>query len=69
MARRSEFAAGAGLVLVSVVAALVVLEIGCRVVRGSEFLWNWPNFVAREWAVNDTAVNRRFIDDPLVGAG
>jgi len=67
MARRSEFAAGAGLVVVSVVAALVVLEVGCRVARGPEFLWTWPNFVAREWAVNDTAVNRRFIDDPLLG--
>ncbi len=67
MARRSELAAGAGLVLVSVAVALIVLEIGCRVARGSEFLWSWPNFVAREWAVNDTEVNKRFIDDPLVG--
>src|SRR5260370_9371037 len=67
MARRSELAAGAGLVLVSVAVALIVLEIGCRVARGSEFLWSWPNFVAREWAVNDTEVNKRFIDDPLLG--
>jgi hypothetical protein len=67
MARRSEFAAGAGLVLASVVVALVVLEIGCRVARGREYLWRWPNFVAREWAVNDTEVNKRFIDDPLLG--
>jgi hypothetical protein len=67
MARRSEFASGTVLVVGSIVVALVVLEIGCRVVRGPEFLWTWPNFVAREWAVNDTEVKRRFIDDPLLG--
>lgn len=67
MARRSELTHGAALVVGSVVVALVVLELGCRVARGPEFLWSWPNFVAREWAVNDTEVNKRFIDDPLLG--
>jgi hypothetical protein len=37
------------------------------VARGPEYLWTWPNFVAREWASNDTEVNKRFIDDPLLG--
>src|SRR5580765_8210700 len=67
MARKSEVAAGAGFVLASIVVALSLLEIGCRLARGPEYLWSWPNFVAREWAVNDTAVNGRFIDDPLLG--
>jgi lysophospholipase L1-like esterase len=67
MARRSELTNRAVLVVGSVVVALIVLELGCRVARGPEFLWTWPNFVAREWAVNDTEVNKRFIDDPLLG--
>src|SRR5262249_53841701 len=67
MARRSELATGAGLVLASTLVALFVLEIGCRIARGPEYLWSWPNFVAREWVVNDTEVNKRFIDDALLG--
>jgi lysophospholipase L1-like esterase len=65
--RRSEFAKGMALALASVVVALLVLELGCRVARGPQFLWTWPNFVAREWALNDTEVNKRFVDDQLLG--
>src|SRR5689334_20038114 len=67
MARRSELTSGLALVVGSIVVALIVLELGCRVARGPEFLWTWPNFVAREWAVNDTEVNKRFVDDLLLG--
>jgi lysophospholipase L1-like esterase len=67
MARRSELAGGTALVFASIVVALVVLEIVCRIARGPEYLWHWPNFVAREWAVNDGEVNRRFVDDLLLG--
>jgi hypothetical protein len=67
MARRPELARSTALVLASILVVLVVLELGVRVARGWEYLWTWPNFVAREWAVNDSEVGRRYIDDPLVG--
>ena len=67
MARRLELARGTALVLASILLLLVVLELGCRVALGWEYLWTWPNFVAREWAAKDRAVDRRYIDDPLVG--
>ena len=41
------------LLAASIVATLVVLELGCRVVRGRHYLWHWPNLVldSREGSV------------------
>jgi len=43
-----EWAGRAALVVGSVVLTLAVLELGCRLWRGPQWLWHWPNIVWME---------------------
>jgi hypothetical protein len=42
------------------------LELGCRLWRGPEFLWHWPNLVVRETQLRAEA-KCGFVRDPLLG--
>jgi hypothetical protein len=46
--RRNEWLARAGLVIASLVVALLLLELGCRLLRGPDWLFNWRNLVLKE---------------------
>jgi hypothetical protein len=46
--QRNEWLARAGLVIVSIVVALIVLELGCRLLRGPDWLVDWRNLVLKE---------------------
>ena len=46
--RRNEWLARAGLVIVSIVVTLMVLELGCRLLRGPDWLVDWRNLVLKE---------------------
>ena len=46
--RLHEWLARGGLMMASVVAVLIVLELGCRLMRGPSWLVHWPNLVLQE---------------------
>ena len=55
----------AGLVLLSVVVVLVVLELGLRAATG--WLWDWHNLVLGARTVHNATEQSRFMHDALVG--
>ena len=56
------------LLLGSILLTLVILELGCRLVRGPEGLLAWPNLVLKERTGADGVnAGRRFIYDPVLG--
>jgi len=55
----------AGLVLLSVVLVLVLLELGLRAATG--WLWDWHNLVLGARTVHNTTEQGRFMHDALVG--
>jgi len=65
--RRREWLGRAGLVVGSIVVVLVVLELGCRLVRGPGWLVNWPNLVLQERRSTDAQGLGRLVKDPQLG--
>jgi hypothetical protein len=65
--RRNEWLARAGLVTVSIVAALILLELGCRLLRGPDWLVNWRNLVLKERIDTRSQGVGRLKPDPLLG--
>ena len=52
----------------SILLTLVFLELGCRLVRGPEWLLHWPNLVLKERTGADGVnAGRRFVYDPNLG--
>jgi hypothetical protein len=45
---RTSLAGRIALILGSVIFTLVVLELGCRLSRGTDALWDWKNYVRYE---------------------
>ena len=54
------------LVIGSMLFALLVAELGARLMRGPEWLWTWQNFVLVERTTADTR-HRRFAYDAELG--
>lgn len=67
MTRARERWAGAGLTLASVIAVLLVLELGCRLVRGPSWLVHWPNLVLQERIDTKAQGVGRLIPDAQLG--
>jgi lysophospholipase L1-like esterase len=67
MTRAREWMAGAGLTLVSVIVVLLVLELGCRLVRGPSWLVHWPNLVLQERIDTKAQGVGRLVPDALLG--
>jgi lysophospholipase L1-like esterase len=65
--RRNEWLARAGLVMVSLVVALMMLELGCRLLRGPDWLFNWRNLVLKERIDTKSQGIGRLKPDPLLG--
>ena len=65
--RRNEWLARAGLVIVSLVVALIVLELGCRLLRGPDRLTNWRNLVLKERIDTRSQGVGRLMPDPGLG--
>jgi hypothetical protein len=63
--RWREWLGRAGLVLLSVVVVLVVLELGLRAATG--WLWDWHNLVLGARTVQSTTAQGRFMHDALTG--
>ena len=57
----------AALVIGSVLFSLVVLELGCRLVRGPEWLVQWPNLVLQERIATKAQGVGRLVPDPRLG--
>ena len=65
MKRPAEFGGRLALLAVSLLVTLVVVELGCRLWRGTWFLWHWPNLVLLETHKNDGKCG--FVHDPGLG--
>jgi lysophospholipase L1-like esterase len=65
--RRNEWLARAGLVIASIIAALIVLELGCRLLRGPDWLVHWPNLVLKERIDTRAQGVGRLIPDAQLG--
>src|ERR1041385_7399288 len=65
--RRDEWLARAGLVMVSLVVALMMLELGCRLLRGPDWLFNWRNLVLKERIDTKSQGIGRLKPEPLLG--
>ena len=63
--RPVEFGSRVALLAASLLLTLVVLELGCRLWRGTWFLWHWPNLVLLETHRNDGKCG--FVHDPGLG--
>ncbi|SJZ61292.1 GDSL-like Lipase/Acylhydrolase family [Enhydrobacter aerosaccus] len=57
----------AALVLASVLFGLIVLELGCRLVRGPTWLLHWPNLVLEERRATRSNGGGRLIHDDRLG--
>ena len=55
------------LVVGSILFSLVVLELGCRIVRGPQWLVQWPNIILQDRQRTQTDVTRRTVHDPQLG--
>jgi hypothetical protein len=55
------------LVLGSVLFSLIVLELGCRIARGPEWLVQWPNIILQDRERTQGIVVSRKIHDPRLG--
>jgi hypothetical protein len=55
------------LVVASVLAGLVLLELGCRLVRGPGWLVHWPNLVLKERLETKAQGIGRLVPDPALG--
>jgi len=67
MTRPREWLAGAGLVLASIIVVLLVLELGCRLVRGPSWLVHWPNLVLQERIDTKAQGIGRLVPDAQLG--
>ena len=57
-----------GLIAGSVLFALLMLELGCRVARGGDALWVWKNYVlAERISMASQNTGSRFSADPVLG--
>jgi len=65
--RRNEWLARVSLVIISIVAALIVLELGCRLLRGPDWLVNWRNLVLKERLDTKSFGAGRLMPDPELG--
>jgi hypothetical protein len=55
------------LVLGSVLFGLIVLELGCRIARGPEWLVQWPNIILQDRERTQNDVKGRTVHDPRLG--
>ena len=65
--QRNEWLARAGLVMVSLIVTLMMLELGCRLLRGPEWLTNWRNLVLKERIDTRSQGVGRLKPDPGLG--
>ena len=68
MAVRTSFAAATGLAVGAVLITLLLVELGCRLVRGPETLLHWTNWVQDErLKMARQNLGGRFVYEPTVG--
>jgi hypothetical protein len=65
--RRADMAGRIALVIGSLLFSLVVLELGCRLVRGPSWLVHWPNLVLQERIATKTQGVGRLVPDSQLG--
>jgi hypothetical protein len=64
---RHEALARVALLIGSIVTVMLVLELGCRLLRGPEWLVHWPNLVVQERLATKAQGVSRLIPDPQLG--
>ena len=65
--RSREWLASAGLTIASILVALIVLELGCRLARGPSWLVRWPNLVLDERIDTKSQGVGRLVPDTQLG--
>src|SRR5215831_16681246 len=65
--RRADMAGRIALVVGSLLVGLILLELGCRLVRGPSWLVHWPNLVLQERLSTRAQGVGRLVQDPQLG--